>query len=68
MADNADLAQEQMDRAMQRFDSGRAATQLTSRHGSDCAECGEAIDPNRLKIFPYAIRCSGCQSDYESKR
>ena len=25
-----------------------------------CVECGEAIDPKRLKIDPAAPRCQGC--------
>lgn len=32
-----------------------------------CADCGQAISPKRLQSFPNAIRCVGCQEEFEEK-
>lgn len=32
-----------------------------------CDDCDEAINPARLKILPFAIRCRDCQEDFEEK-
>lgn len=34
------------------------------RYG-DCADCGEAIAFDRLKVEPWALRCVGCESRRE---
>ena len=31
-----------------------------------CAACGEAIDPGRLEIMPYAVFCVRCQQAQEA--
>lgn len=31
----------------------------------DCADCGEAIAPERLQVQPAARRCMACQRSYE---
>lgn len=33
-----------------------------------CIDCGEPIDPARLKVAPAAARCAGCQERYEYAR
>lgn len=65
MADNADRAQENDERAMQRYER-RPMSVPTFRESTDCFECGDPISLARLKIFPYAVRCAECQSYYES--
>jgi DnaK suppressor protein len=30
-----------------------------------CADCGEEIEPARLKALPFAVRCIGCQAKKE---
>jgi DnaK suppressor protein len=32
-----------------------------------CDDCGDEINPERLKILPFAIRCRDCQEDAEEK-
>lgn len=32
-----------------------------------CTDCGEAIEPARIQLFPYALRCVGCQTVFERK-
>ncbi len=44
--------------------SGRGPAVAEAR----CKDCGSAIHPKRLAIFPEATRCVGCQSRYESSR
>lgn len=33
-----------------------------------CEACGEAIAPERLRVYPTAKRCAPCQSDFERSR
>ena len=44
--------------AMQRLDSGE--------YGS-CVECGLAIEPGRLKVYPYADECIEC-AEFDERR
>ena len=40
--------------------------QLQSSPGrEDCIECGERIEPKRRAANPNAVRCIGCQDDFE---
>ncbi len=32
---------------------------------SECIDCGEQIEPNRLRAMPTAARCVACQSRHE---
>ena len=32
-----------------------------------CDDCGEEINPERIKILPFAIRCRDCQEDAEEQ-
>lgn len=43
--------------ALARIDEGR---------WGNCAECGEAIEPRRLEVLPWAVRCAGCAEAAES--
>lgn len=69
MADSADQAQEYLEAAMRFYarrpkpiDSGPIRV---SGIAAECADCGDDIDPARLKIFPHALRCAECQGYYE---
>ena len=33
-----------------------------------CADCGNAIAPERLRALPFAVRCLSCQTSRESTR
>ena len=46
----------QLEAALQRLDSGTYG---------DCADCGESISPQRLRVQPAAQRCAACQADRE---
>lgn len=65
MADDADRAQENIDRAMRRYEK-RPMTVARFRASTSCMDCGDDIPLARLKIFPYAVRCQECQTYYES--
>ena len=43
----------QIEEAMQRLENGM--------YGK-CVQCGEAIDPERLEVLPYATHCFYCQT------
>jgi len=62
--DDADRAQENLDRAMRRYQT-RPAPVHHFRLSTECADCGDDIALARLKIFPYAIRCAECQQYHE---
>ena len=40
-------------------------TVLESRPHALCIDCGDAISPQRLSAVPDAMRCAGCQEDWE---
>lgn len=40
----------------------RSTEQVTS---NECIDCGEEIDPARLRAKPDAVRCIGCQINFE---
>ena len=65
MADDADLAQDYIDRAMRSYYTRRMPPAQQFRASTECADCGDDIPPERLKIFPDAIRCAECQGYYE---
>ena len=62
--DDADRAQENIDRAMRRYEK-RPMSVPTFRASTDCFDCGDPISLARLKIFPYAVRCQECQTYHE---
>ena len=33
-----------------------------------CEQCGQAVDPERLEVIPYARLCVGCQAKAEARR
>jgi DnaK suppressor protein len=45
--------------AMQRLDNGRYGI---------CSECGEAIEPDRIKVYLYADECIDCARFDEHRR
>jgi len=32
-----------------------------------CCDCGEEIEPARLKVMPFAVRCTECQAKHERR-
>jgi len=46
-----------VDTAIRRLDQGTYG---------QCADCGNAIAPARLRALPFAVRCLSCQSSRES--
>ncbi len=47
---------QQVEAALQRLDEGTYGR---------CAQCGQAINPERLKVLPYATLCIACQRQLE---
>jgi len=33
----------------------------------ECADCGNAIAAERLRVYPAAIRCASCQTEFERR-
>lgn len=68
MADDADRAQAQAEWLEEYRRTHRR--KHTLRISDDCIECGEGIDPIRLKALPHAVRCVDCQTlhEFEAKR
>jgi len=46
-----------VDTAIRRLDQGTYG---------QCADCGNAIAPQRLRALPFAVRCLSCQNSRES--
>ena len=61
MADDADRAQDYIDRAMRHYQTRPITPTAQFRLTTDCIDCGDDIPAARLKIFPYATRCAECQ-------
>ena len=63
MADDADRAQEHMERMeeLQRKHRPR----LLPRASDDCVDCQMPIEARRLKALPHATRCIYCQQDQD---
>lgn len=65
MADDADRAQalaEQLAELQAKHASPRRPIQRASDY---CIDCEDLIEPQRLRAVPDALRCIGCQSDFE---
>jgi len=65
MADEADIAQQQMELMEEIRNKAIIARRPIKRAYDWCIDCGDRIDPRRLKIVPDAERCSDCQQDFE---
>lgn len=65
--DDADRAQQQMDRAMARFENRSQQRPSPARLEPVCTDCGDWIEPARLKVFLYAVRCAECQQFFERR-
>lgn len=48
-----------IDAALARLEAGTFGT---------CADCGEEIEPRRLRALPHAVRCQGCEEAREAAR
>lgn len=68
MADDADRAQDYLDRAMRQYHTRPLTPAAQFRITTDCIDCGDDIPLARLKIFPYATRCAECQGYFERDR
>jgi DnaK suppressor protein len=55
---NLERLLEQVEDALSRFSEGTYGL---------CEQCGEAIDPARLKALPYATLCMRCQQHHEQR-
>jgi len=64
MADDVDRATDILDRAMCRF---RPPTRHAAPLRTHCSRCGEPIEPARLKVYPHALRCIACQTEWERR-
>jgi len=42
-----------------------ALMRMEGGHYGVCVDCGGDIDPERLEVYPTAVRCFDCQSLYE---
>jgi phage/conjugal plasmid C-4 type zinc finger TraR family protein len=65
MADEADLAQKQMELMDEIREKQIQARRPIKRAFDWCIDCGEKIESARLKAIPHAERCIGCQEDFE---
>jgi len=50
---------DRIDAALARVDEGSYGV---------CVDCDEPINPQRLRAYPAAMRCAGCQEDSEKRR
>ncbi len=48
-------------------DIDAAMRRIAGRTYGVCVECGEPIDAARLRVYPTAVRCLGCQQAQESR-
>jgi DnaK suppressor protein len=64
---STDDAQEERDRAELRQVEA-ALHRLDVGSYGDCADCGEAIDMQRLLALPAAERCAPCQTAFEQRQ
>lgn len=62
MADIADKAQDSYERWLQ---SKIAVSQQIATPTTECVDCGGEIGAKRKQALPHAIRCVGCQWQYE---
>ena len=44
---------------------GESLFARTSPESGICLDCDEAIPMKRLLVAPHALRCIGCQTEYE---
>lgn len=44
----------------------KALDQIKNNAYGECASCGKAIPPERLKVYPYADKCITCATAAES--
>lgn len=65
MADEADLAQKQIELMDEIREKQIHARRPVQRAFDWCSNCGEVIEAARLKAIPHAERCIGCQEDFE---
>ena len=72
MADAADKAAEDQERAQALFDEEQRRARIAeSMRGYDpslpvnCLDCSEIIPPERLAAKPHTRRCVGCAEDVE---
>lgn len=65
--DDADRANDILDRAMANRQS-RPPDAPRARVIGRCCACAGPIEPARLRIMPYAVRCITCQMATETRR
>lgn len=73
MADAADIAAQQDEKAMALFEEQRQARIAASFRLYDpslpinCVDCGEIVPEARLQAYPRTRRCQPCASDVERR-
>lgn len=45
-----------------------ALARLRTQDYGECIDCGDTIPEDRLRAYPTALRCIGCQSTHERER
>lgn len=64
--DEIDLVNDLQEKAMERFLTREKAQ--PTRINDWCNDCGDEIEPERLRALPHAVLCISCQREYEKKR
>ncbi|HSI41779.1 MAG TPA: TraR/DksA C4-type zinc finger protein [Xanthobacteraceae bacterium] len=67
MSDDVDRAQA-LEERQREISLRRQAERMAGDGRLSCVVCGEAIDPERLRVLPNALRCIGCQERRERWR
>lgn len=55
-------------RSIEQLEEREAASHTEAGLKGICKECGDPIEPARLKAKPNAVRCVLCQEEHESKQ
>lgn len=71
MADNADIANDQMDYTMRTLlarhrQHANSLPKGGAAQPRDCQDCDNPIPSGRLETLPFAKRCTECQADQEA--
>lgn len=62
----SDLCADDIDRHVREIRQAEEALQriATGTYGR-CSDCGQAVEPERLEVYPTATRCYACQRKHE---
>lgn len=71
---NSDRPSDMLDQARELSESERergvmeVLSAISGEGCDDCQDCGDQIPQARRDAAPWAVRCVGCQSDFEHTR